>query len=161
MDKELLHKWFHRGVEHGRNAVLEGLLNALGLDTNEFKPMPVSEIETEKWFDHFRTMDVLRESAKQKQLSALESTNQFSKHKFTIVFSSLSTEETVTAQCQELGISTTGNSKEEAFDNLRIKINAHLKEKNDQVELAKHSCICNPRSRLKPGETCQVCGGNE
>jgi hypothetical protein len=38
---------------------------------------------------------------------------------------------------------------------------AALKEKNDQFELAKHSCICNPRSRLKPGETCQVCGGNE
>jgi predicted RNase H-like HicB family nuclease len=48
------------------------------------------------------------------------------KDKFTITYSYTNIDDNVTAQCEELGVWAKGNSKKEAWENLRIKIKEEL-----------------------------------
>jgi len=57
--------------------------------------------------------------------------DEFSKHNFTIMFSSNNVDNHVTAQCQELGIGAEGQGKQDALKNIRAKINEHLEEKEN------------------------------
>ena len=60
-EKDKYREWYQRGIRDGRQQVVEGLMNVLGLDMHDFSFAPVSEIELAKWFDHYWTMEQLRE----------------------------------------------------------------------------------------------------
>lgn len=53
--KEEFREWYFRGLRDGRKQVVEGIMNALGLDYHQFDIAPVEEIENGKMFEGLHT----------------------------------------------------------------------------------------------------------
>ena len=65
MTKQENFEWYQRGIRDGRQQVIQGILEALGIDYHQFDFAPVSEIKAEEKFDDYWTMAQLREREKQ------------------------------------------------------------------------------------------------